>query len=120
MVETQREMIEKRDSRRVPKTESVRITLPEGDTVMGTMQNISRGGVLVAMAEELEPGLIYGIELTDTEGTLSLLGEALRVYLPLSNAAPDEAGMFKVAFEFLELDDSAARRFGRLIGEIES
>jgi hypothetical protein len=113
-------MIEKRRSPRVVKTEAVKVTIREGDTVMGTMHNLSRGGILVAIPEELELGSIYRIELTDSEGVLSLLGEALRLYLPATNVTSDEPRMFKAAFEFVGVDNSAARRLGRLVGEIGS
>lgn len=112
-------MIEKRRSPRVVKTEAVKVTIREGDTVMGTMHNLSRGGILVAIPEELELGLTYGIELTDSEGAFSLLGEAVRLHLP-PDAAPDEPRMFRVGFEFFGLDNSAARRLGQLVGEIGS
>jgi len=65
----------------------------------------------------LELGVTYGIELTDSEGPLSLLGEAVRLHLP-PDAAPDETRMFKLGFEFFGLDNSAARRLERLVGEV--
>ncbi|MBI4841191.1 MAG: PilZ domain-containing protein [candidate division NC10 bacterium] len=102
------------------KTESVRITVREGKTVMGTMHDLSRGGILVAIPEELELGSIYRIELTDSEGVLSLLGEALRLYLPATNVTSDEPRIFKAAFEFVGVDNSGARRLRRLVGEIGS
>jgi hypothetical protein len=109
------EFIEKRKCPRLPKAEPVRITMREGHTVMGTVQNISQGGVLVSIAEELELGVSYQIELMDSEGALSLLGEALRLHMPSSDASIDEPKMFKVAFEFAGVGDSAARRLARLV-----
>ena len=87
---------------------------------MGTVQNLSQGGVLVSLAEELELGLTYRIDLLDSEGALSLWGEALRLHLPPSGVTTDEPKMFKVAFEFAGMDDSAARRLARMAKDIEA
>jgi PilZ domain-containing protein len=111
------QFIEKRKSPRLSKAEPVSITVREGHTVMGTVENISQGGILVSIAEELELGVTYGIELTDSEGVLPLLGEALRLHMPPSHASPDEPRMFKVAFEFAGVGDTAARRLARLVDD---
>lgn len=87
---------------------------------MGTVQNLSQGGVLVSMAEELVLGLIYRIEFMDSEGVLSLLGEALRLHLPPSDVTSDEPKMFKVSFEFAGMGDLAARPLARLVKNIGS
>ncbi|HSB79795.1 MAG TPA: PilZ domain-containing protein [Candidatus Methylomirabilis sp.] len=114
------EMIERRKSFRLWKTEPVKITVPEGHTLVGTVQNLSQGGVLVSLAEELELGLTYRIEFLDPEGALSLWGEALRLHLPPSGVDSDEPKMFKVAFEFAGMAESAARRLARMVKDIEA
>lgn len=113
-------MIERRKSPRRPKTEPVKITVREGHTVMGTVQNLSQGGILASIAEEVELGLVYRLELTDSDGALSLMGEALRLHMPPSNATSDEPRMFQAAFEFVGLGDSDARRLARLVKDLES
>jgi len=87
---------------------------------MGTVENLSQGGVLVSMAEELVLGLIYPIEFMDAEGVLSLLGEAVRLHLPPSGVISDEPTMFKIAFEFAGMGDPAERRLARLVKNIGS
>lgn len=60
----------------------VRIILPEGETIPGTMQDVSQGGMLVALSVELELERTYQIEVPDSQGVFCLLGEALRLHLP--------------------------------------
>ena len=114
------ELIERRKSPRRRKAEPVRITVREGHTLIGTMQNISHGGLLVSLAEELELGMIYRLEFMDSEGTLSLLGEALRLHLPPSELTADAPKMFQVAFEFTGMGDSAAKRVAQLVKDFEA
>ena len=113
-------MIERRSSPRALKTEPVRITVQVGHAVMGILQNLGEGGALVSLAEELELGVFYRIELGDSEGVLSLLGEALRIHLPPSDAAADGPRHFTVAFEFAGMDDATAKRLKRLVSDIGS
>lgn len=84
---------------------------------MGTLQNISRGGMLIAFPVELELGRTYQIEIPDGEGTFRLHGEALRIHLPPRTATGLEARLVKVGFEFVGTDAAARERLDRLLVE---
>jgi len=108
------------DGRHHTRYEIVRPTLiipRAAEAIQGITQNISRGGMLVAVAIELELDRTYRIELSDVPEALSLYGEALRLHLPHRNPDGSQEGGFKVGFEFLGLDDSTAARLDRLLQE---
>ena len=114
------DLVERRKSPRRPKTERVKISMREGRTLLGTVQNLSQGGVLVSLAEEVELGLVCALEFTDSDGVLALMGEALRLHMPSSDATSNEPRMFKIAFEFVGMGDSAASRLARLVKDLEA
>ncbi|HYL82577.1 MAG TPA: PilZ domain-containing protein [Candidatus Acidoferrum sp.] len=114
------DMIERRKSPRRPKTEPVKITVREGHTLTGTVQNLGQGGLLASLAEEVELGLVYRLEFTDSDGVLSLMGEALRIHMPPSDASSGEPRMFMIAFEFVGMGDSAANRLAQLVKDLDT
>lgn len=78
-------MSDRVEARRTPRfktSRALRIIPPEGEAILGTMQDISLGGMLVAVPVEVELGRTYRIEVTDSEGVFYLHGEALRLHLP--------------------------------------
>lgn len=114
-------MSEGTEARRDPRYDMrrpVRIIPPGREAISGLMQNISRGGTLIALPVELELGRTYEIEVTDSRGAFRLPGEALRIHLPsgTSGAGPEAAG-FKIGFEFVGIDPAAGERLDRLLAE---
>ena len=108
------------DARRYTRYEIMRPTLiiPRGaEPIRGFMQNISRGGTLIAVPIELELDRTYRIEVSDPPEAFSLYGEALRLHLPRRNPDGSQEGGFKVGFEFLGLDVATAARLDRLLQE---
>jgi hypothetical protein len=95
----------------------VKLTDPQGQTILGTMLNIGQGGMLVSIPVELELGPTYQIEIADAQGVFSLRGEALRLHLPPRTATGGEATTFKVGFEFVGTDAAAGKRLSRLLEE---
>jgi hypothetical protein len=107
--------------RRNPRYETtlpVNVIPPEGEPIPGTMLNVSRGGMLVALPVEPELGRIYHIEITDSRGTFRLHGEALRLHLPRRGGNGAEATLFKVGFEFVGIDAAASQRLDQLLAEL--
>ncbi len=96
----------------------VRIILPESETISGTMQDVSQGGMLVALSVELELERTYQIELTDSQGVFCLLGEALRLHLPPRSADGGQVSGFRVEFEFVGIDAATGERLSRLLEEV--
>jgi hypothetical protein len=113
-------MSDRLEARRTPRFKArrnVRIILPEGEAILGTMQNISLGGVLVAVPVEVELGRTYRIEVVDSEGVFCLRGEALRLHLPPRLPDGSQESGFKIGFEFVGTDPAAAERLARLLAE---
>ena len=96
--------IQPRRASRYDTSRTVRIIGRDGHAISGTMQNISRGGMLVAVPVELELGRTYQIEISDSEGVFCLLGEALRLHLPPRTPESGQAAGFLSGFEFLGTD----------------
>lgn len=117
-------MPERIDARRDPRYDihrPVRIIPRGGEAISGTMQNVSRGGMLVALPVELELGRTYQIEVTDSQGAFCLSGEALRLHLPPHT--PDGAQQpapFRVGFEFVGINPSSGDRLAQLLREAEA
>jgi hypothetical protein len=82
------------------------------------MQNISRGGTLVALRVQLELGRTYQIEVTDSQGAFYLTAEALRLQLSLPMADGKQPPGFRIGFRFVEIDAAAAERLDRLLDEV--
>ena len=82
------------------------------------MQNVSRGGMLVALPVEIELGRTYQIEVTDSQGVFCLNGEALRLHLPPRSADGSRDSGFRIGFEFVGTDAAAGDRLGRLLEEV--
>lgn len=95
----------------------VKIVVPGGQSIPGTMQNVSQGGMLVALPVELELGRTYEIEVPDSQGVFCLSGEALRLHLPSHSAEESQKPGFKIGFEFVGIDAPAKERLGRLLEE---
>jgi hypothetical protein len=95
----------------------VKIVVPGGQSIPGTMQNVSQGGMLVALPVELELGRTYEIEVPDSQGVFCLSGEALRLHLPPHSAEESQKSGFKIGFEFVGIDAPAKERLGRLLEE---
>jgi len=81
------------------------------------MQNISRGGTLIAVPIELELDRTYRIEVPEPPEAFSLYGEAMRLHLPHRNPDGSQEGGFKVGFEFVGLDITTAGQLDRLLQE---
>jgi hypothetical protein len=108
------------EMRRDPRYETslpVKIIPPGAVPIPGTILNVSRGGMLVALPVELEIDRTYRIELTDPRGTFSLYGEALRLHLPRRGGNGTDAALFRVGFEFVGMDPEASRRLDLLLAE---
>ncbi len=114
-------MTDRIDARRNPRYDlerPVRIIPRMGEPISGTLHNVSRGGMLVALPVELELGQTYQIELADSKGAFCLLGEALRMHSP--PRTPDgghQAVGFRIGFEFVGIDPAAGERLDRLLAE---
>jgi len=93
----------------------VTVIPPEGEPISGTMLNVSRGGMLVALPVELELDRTYQIEVTDSRGAFRLHGEALRLHLPRRGGNGTEAALFKVGFEFVGTNAAASQRLEQLL-----
>jgi hypothetical protein len=109
------------EARRTPRFKTrrnVRIILPEGEAILGTMQDISLGGMLVAVPVEVELGRTYRIDVVDSEGVFCLHGEALRLHLPSRSADGSQGSEFKIGFEFVGTDPATAGRLSRLLKEV--
>ncbi len=110
-------MADRIEGRRDPRytlSRDVRIITREGQAISGTVQNVSLGGMLVAVPVELELGRTYHIEISDSEGVFSLLGEALRLHLPPRTPDGGEAAGFRIGFEFVGIDPALGERLSRL------
>jgi hypothetical protein len=113
-------MSDRVEARRIPRfktSRALRIIPPEGEAILGTMQDISLGGMLVAVPVEVELGRTYRIEVTDSEGVFYLHGEALRLHLPPRSADGSQGSGFKIGFEFVGTDPAAGKRLIRLLEE---
>jgi hypothetical protein len=109
--------------RRNPRYETtlpVNVIPPEGEPIPGTMLNVSRGGMLVALPVELELDRTYEIEVADSHGIFRLQGEALRLHLPHRGANGAETALFKVGFEFVGTDAAASQRLDQLLAELSA
>jgi len=107
-------------TRRHPRYETsspVKLIPPQGEPVSGTMLNVSRGGMLVAIPVELDLNWIYQIEVSDSHGVFRLHGEALRLHLPRRSASGTDA-LFKVGFEFVGMDTAAGQRLDQLLADM--
>ena len=78
--------------------------------------NVSRGGLQVALEEELTVGafLQIGVDLPGAKDTLHLVGE-VRWCLP----DKDEQGSWMVGFQLLNADNSDIERWAELISAME-
>jgi hypothetical protein len=83
--------------------------------IQGVLQNISKGGMLVAVPFELELDRTYRIDVPEPPEAFSLYGEALRLHLPRRNPDGSQDGGFKVGFEFVGLDVATAGQLDRLL-----
>ncbi len=113
-------MADETETRRAPRYETsrtVRIIGREGDAISGTMQNVSRGGMLVAVPVELELGHTYQIEVSDSEGVFRLPAEALRLHLPPRTPDGGQPVGFRIGFEFVGADPTTGERLSRLLEE---
>lgn len=109
--------------RRNPRYETtlpVRVIPSEGEPIPGTLLNVCRGGMLVALPAELELERIYHIEITDPRGAFRLHGEALRLHLPRRGGNGAEAALFKVGFEFVGMDATSSQRLDQLLAELSA
>lgn len=114
-------MSDRVEARRTPRFKTrrnVRIILPEGEAILGTMQDVSLGGMLVAVPVEVELGRTYRIEVVDSEGVFCLHGEALRLHLPPRSAGGSQGSGFKIGFEFVGTDPAGGERLARLLAEV--
>jgi len=109
-------------TRRHPRYETsspVKLIPPQGEPISGTMLNVSRWGMLVAIPVELDLTWIYQIEVSDSRGVFRLHGEALRLHLPRRSASGTDA-LFKVGFEFVGMDAAAGQRLDQLLAELSA
>ncbi|MGE5848759.1 MAG: PilZ domain-containing protein [Candidatus Methylomirabilota bacterium] len=116
-------MTSPREVRRNPRYETalpVKVIPPEGEPTPGTMLNVCRGGMLVALSVEVELDRTYHIEIPDPRGAFRLHGEALRLHLPRRGGNGAEAALFKVGFEFVGMDAAASQRLDQLLAEISA
>ena len=107
-------------TRRHPRFETslpVKLIPPQGEPVSGTMLNVNRGGMLVAVPVELDLNWIYQIEVSDSRGVFCLHGEALRLHLPRRGGSGTDA-LFRVGFEFVGADAAAGQRLDQLLAEV--
>lgn len=114
-------MAEGMERRRIPRTGlggPVKIIAPEGRIIAGTMQNVSQGGMLIALPVELELGRTYEIEVADSQGVLCLNGEALRLHLPPRSDDESCGSGFRIGFEFVGIEASARERLCQLLEEM--
>jgi hypothetical protein len=109
--------MERRRTQRYGVGGSVKIIVPPGHSISGTIQNVSQGGMLVAVPEEMELGRTYEIEVTDSQGTFRLNGEALRLHLPPRSGDERHGSEFGIGFEFVGIDAAARERLGQLLEE---
>ena len=108
------------DARRNARYEIMRpaLIIPRGaEPVRGFTQNISRGGMLIAVPVELELDRTYRIDVPEPPEAFSLYGEAMRLHLPHRNPDGSQEGGFKVGFEFVGLDVATAGQLDRLLQE---
>lgn len=106
--------------RRAPRyetTRTVRIIGRDGPAISGTMQNVSRSGMLVAVPVELELGRTYQIEVSDSEGVFCLPAEALRLHLPPRTPNRGQTAGYRIGFEFVGTDPATGARLSRLLEE---
>jgi hypothetical protein len=82
------------------------------------MQNISRGGTLVALRVQLELGRAYQIEVTDSQGAFCLTAEALRLQLSPRSADGNQPAGFRIGFKFVGIDAAAGERLDRLLDDV--
>ncbi|MFT4614762.1 MAG: Tfp pilus assembly protein PilZ [Bacteroidia bacterium] len=82
--------------------------------------NISRGGLLVLLDQEIPVGAILqiGVDLPDAEDTLYMAGE-VRWCKPVENASIEESG-WQAGFQILNSADSNIDRWIGLVRSIES
>ena len=84
-----RQMADAMERRRTPRYGpggAVRIIVPSGQTLSGTIQNVSQDGMLVALSVEVELGRTYEIEVTDSRGSFRLNGEPCGFICPRGRA----------------------------------
>ena len=88
-----------------------------GELVTCKSLNVSRGGLQVALGEEVTVGafLQIGVDLPGTEDTLHLVGE-VRWCLP----SKDQQGSWLAGFQLLNADNSDIERWVKLISTMES
>jgi len=111
------------EGRRSPRYEAalpVKVIPPEGEPIPGTLLNVGRGGMLVALPVELELGRIYQIEITDARGIFRLHGEALRLHLPQRSGNGAEVALCKMGFEFVGTDAASSQRLDQLLAELSA
>jgi hypothetical protein len=109
--------IQPRRAPRYDTSRTVRIIGRDGHAISGTMQNVSRGGMLVAVPVELELGRTYQIEISDSEGVFCLPAEALRLHLPPRTPDGGQTVGFRIGFEFVGTDPATGARLSRLLEE---
>ena len=94
------------------------LVIPRGaEPIRGFMQNISRGGTLIAVPIELELDRTYRIEVPEPPEAFSLYGEAMRLHLPPRYPDGSQEGGFKVGIEYVGLDITTAGQLDRLLEE---
>lgn len=107
-------------TRRHPRFEtSLRVKLipSQGEPVSGTMLNVSRGGMVVAIPVALDLSWHHQIEVSDSRGVFRLRGEALRLHLSRRSTSGIDA-LFKGGFEFVGIDVGAGQRLDELLADL--
>jgi len=112
------ETIERRRTPRYGPGGPVRIIVSSGQTISGTIQNVSQEGMLVALSVEVELGRTYEIEVTDSRGSFRINGEALRIHLPPRSGNEPHTPEFGVGFEFVGMDVTSSERLSQLLEEL--
>jgi hypothetical protein len=74
-------------------------------------------GGSVSPSLEVELGRTYEIEVTDSQGTFRLNGEALRLHLPPRSGYERPGSEFGIGSEFVGIDATARERLGQLLEE---
>lgn len=120
-------MSDKRKHLRLPIDSTTFIELESpgiGDTSKGIVVacktlNVSRGGLLVTLDQEIPIGAILqiGVDLPEAEDTLYMAGE-VRWCTPAENAELDESGWY-AGFQILNSADSDIDRWVELVGSME-